>query len=185
MTRSLSSNSTPSQKRRAPSLPLDSSDPLNALPHEPPARGTTETNGSPLRSLADTLEGSYKLLWSKVVALPNPPRTLEDVRKLISAPFAGAEGIPERETREGKEMSSPAAAAAGLGRLIVGSGGRQETIVTMMDDPGRGNLMYLSFLSFLSPLPPDPILIPCRPNSAMSILALSLQCQFILCGIDF
>jgi hypothetical protein len=166
MTRSPSATSTPSLKRRAPSLPLDSSDPLNALPPETIARGTADTTESPLRSLADTLEGSYKLLWSKVVALPNPPRTLEDVRKLISAPFAGPEGPPEKESREAKEMGS---AAAGLGRLIVGSGGRQpEMSVTMMDDSGKGNLMYPPS----SPLILITIFLLSRPN--LSVIPLIL-----------
>jgi hypothetical protein len=68
MQRTISSSSTPILKRRAPSLPIDSADPLNALP--------TDTNKSALDSLAGVLEGSYKFMWNKVQGVVEPPRTL-------------------------------------------------------------------------------------------------------------
>ena len=108
--------STPTLKHRAPSLPVDSADPLNALP--------PDSNDSALKSLAGALEASYKLFWNKV-QLVEPPATLDDVRRLISRPFI--DDTP-------KEKSE---APASLSKLIVGSG-----VDHKPDDPGRGNLMY-------------------------------------------
>jgi hypothetical protein len=126
MQRTVSSSSTPSLKRRAPSLPIDSADPLNALP--------SETNESALKSIAGTLEGSYKLLWSKV-QLVDPPKTIDDVRRLISRPFQGDD--PEQKEKVDSTTTG------GISRLIVGSGVEHKTIP--VEDSGRGNLMYVPF----------------------------------------
>lgn len=112
----LQRTSTPTLKHRSPSLPIDSADPLNALP--------PHTNDSTLSSLAGALEASYKLFWSKV-QLVEPPRTLEDVRKLISRPF----------TEDPTTTKEP----TNISKLIVGSG----AVDHKPDDQGRGNLMYL------------------------------------------
>jgi hypothetical protein len=124
MQRTTSSSSTPSLKRRAPSLPIDSADPLNALP--------SETNESALKSIAGTLEGSYKLLWSKV-QLVDPPKTIDDVRRLISRPFQA----DEAELKEKPDINT----TGGISRLIVGSGIEHKT--PSSEDTGRGNLMYV------------------------------------------
>lgn len=102
---------------------MDSADPLNALP--------PDTNDSALRSLAGALETSYKLLWNQV-QLVDPPRTLEDVRKLISRPFTA----DEAETKESRE--SP------ISKLIVGTGVDHKPLP--VEDSGRGNLMYFPIL---------------------------------------
>jgi len=82
------------------------------------------------------LEGSYKFVWSKVPYV-EPPRTLDDVRKLVTRPFSAEETSTPSEKSEG----------SGIGRLIVGSG---ESKNVHSDDSNRGNLLY-------SPLP----YIPC------------------------
>ena len=118
---------TPLVKRRTASLPLDSADPLSALP--------AEANDSSVKSFTGALEASYKLLWSKV-QLVEPPRTLDDVRRLISRPFAGED---HSETSSLKEKSDSAAAANSLGKLIVGSGTDHKS---SSDDTARPNIMY-------------------------------------------
>jgi hypothetical protein len=125
MQRTISSSSTPILKRRAPSLPIDSADPLNALP--------TDTNKSALDSLAGALEGSYKFMWNKVQGVVEPPRTLDDVRKLITRPFSADETT--NDTKE-KDVGT-------LGRLIVGTG--EKTVVEKPTNEERGNLMYLYY----------------------------------------
>jgi hypothetical protein len=105
----------PTPMRRTPSLPVDSADPLNALPLPP------EFNDNPLKSLANGLEASYKVLWSK---LSDPPATLEDVRKLLSRPFVNEETIPT-EKHDNKSFH----------KLIVGN----ET--KSAEDPNRGNIL--------------------------------------------
>ena len=115
---------TSTQKHRAPSLPLDTADPLNALP--------PDTNDSALKSLAGALEASYRLLWNKV-QLVEPPRTLDDVRKLISRPFTVEENTSDLE-------KEPRDAPNSLSKLIVGT-----AVDHKPDDPGRGNLMYFPF----------------------------------------
>jgi hypothetical protein len=122
MQRTVSSSSSPSLKRRAPSLPIDSADPLNALP--------TDTNDSALKSLGGALETSYKLFWSKVQGVVEPPRTLDDVRKLIGRPFQA----DETEIKEKPDTAS-------LSRLIVGSG-TDKPIDKPINEEQRGNLMY-------------------------------------------
>jgi len=114
-----SSSTTPTLKGRTPSLPVDSADPLNALP-------TDQNTDSALTSLAGALEGSYKLLWSKV-QLPDPPKTLDDVRKLIQRPFTADESPSETNTEKA------------LNKLIVGTG--EHKVVEE-----RGNIMYLYLL---------------------------------------
>jgi hypothetical protein len=110
-------------KHRAPSLPLEAVDPLNVL--------TPDTNDSALKSLTGALEASYKLLWSKV-PLVDPPRTLDDVRRLISRPFTTDDHT--ETTKEKFDFPNP------LGKLIVGSSTDHKTPGT---DEGRGNIMYL------------------------------------------
>jgi hypothetical protein len=117
MQRSLSSSSTPTLKHRAPSLPVNIADPLNALP--------VDNADSALKSLAAALEGSYKLIWSKV-QLPDPPKTLDDVRRLIQRPFINDEG-------EVTEKSN-------LNKLIVGTGTGTSTGEHKLEE--RGNIMY-------------------------------------------
>ena len=123
--------STPILKHRTPSLPVDSADPLNALP--------PDSNDSALKSLAGALEASYKLFWNQV-KLVEPPRTLDDVRRLVSRPFIDD---PPKE--------KPEPPPASLSKLIVGSG-----IEHKPEDPGRGNLMYGSpFSTLLTLVLPD------------------------------
>ena len=118
-----SANATPLLKRRAPSLPLDCADPLNALP--------TDINDSTVKTLTGALEASYKLLWSKV-QLVEPPRTLDDVRRLISRPFVADEQT-ETSPKEKSDTPTP------LGKLIVGTAADHKT---GSDDSARGNLLY-------------------------------------------
>lgn len=121
--RTNSSTLSASLKHRAPSLPLESADPLNAL--------STETNDSAVKSITGALEASYKLLWNKV-QLVEPPRTLDDVRRLISRPF-----MTEDHTDPAKEKFD---LPNSLGKLIVGSSADHKTPST---DEGRGNIMYV------------------------------------------
>ena len=129
MQRTPSSSSTPSLKRRAPSLPVDASDPLSALP--------SDTTDSALKSLAGALEGSYRLLWNKV-QLPDPPKTLDDVRKLIQRPFSS----DDHAATEIKDEKS------GLNKLIVGTGEQKHV-------EERGNIMSLSFWGQANIVPRD------------------------------
>jgi hypothetical protein len=130
--RSSSNVAVPLLKGKTPSLPLESADPLNALPAEAP--------DSSVKSFTGALEASYKLLWSKV-QLVEPPRTLDDVRRLISRPFAGDE---HSETSSIKEKSDHPAANS-LGKLIVGSGVEHKSL---LDDSARVNIMYM--ITFLN-----------------------------------
>ena len=111
-------SSPPLLKHRTPSLPVDAADPLNALP--------PDTNDSALRSLTTALEGSYKLLWNKV-QLPDPPKTLDDVRKLIQRPFLNDEVIPTEPEKINNEKT--------INKLIVGTGEHKP-------QEERGNIMY-------------------------------------------
>jgi hypothetical protein len=86
---------------------IETADPLNALPPEP-----TE---SPLKSLAGALEGSYRLIWNKVQFV-EPPKTLDDVRRLISRPFTVEETVESVDTPTEKPI---------------------------VEDSGRASLLYL------------------------------------------
>ena len=128
--------STPHLKNRTPSLPIDSADPLNALP--------PDTNDSALKSLAGALEASYKLLWNK---LPNvdPPRTLDDVRRLISRPFSS------EYTESPKDHPSTP-----LSKLIVGTGVEKpipQTPSHHPEDSSRTNLMFFPISLIVANVP--------------------------------
>ena len=101
--------------------------------------------------------------------MPDPPRTLDDVRKLISRPFGVGAEDNTSETKDVREREGGAPAAGGLSRrLIVGSGGKHETAVSVADDSGRGNLMYLPPIHIASLF--FPLHAPAFPTSPFPII---------------
>lgn len=60
----------------------------------------------------------------------DPPRTLDDVRKLISRPFSASEEVESSSSGKSESPSRP------LSKLIAGTGERKHPVEE------RGNLMY-------------------------------------------